>query len=280
MNIHVNVIDASRTDIFYLVSTGRKSVMYSLYLVCEGDPRSYLSQPGHITNLSEDFNTAVEKATDWIQSNADQYAILEDNIVDLVARPQAQNDRAEDLYYLRMKSGKHEGKHILHDLLSVDIKYVLWLLRLAKEKQQRIWADEQHFQLDYRNPENFLSKREQWLFDHSDLIWAEYFKQFPRPVESESNWVGEVGQRIDRELKYKNHTSIDGQYGLSWIILFTDRVGNIFKYFGGTWPKFPKDDDGNDLEWATYRFTIKGHGEFRNVKQTSISRIAVPKTKS
>ena len=65
---------------------------------------------------------------------------------------------------------------------------------------------------------------------------------------------------------------IDGYYGTSELVSMTDEDGNVFKWFASG---HALSDDGERVtEGETYTLvaTIKGHGEYAGVKDTSLNR--------
>ena len=105
-----------------------------------------------------------------------------------------------------------------------------------------------------------------------------------------SEWVGEEKQRGDMELTLVRHTGYERQaytYGTEWVSVYTmaDADGNciVWKTTSqlGEWV-----DDGNGGEdWVDaepgdkviMKATVKAHGEYKGIRQTTITR---PKVKA
>ena len=81
-----------------------------------------------------------------------------------------------------------------------------------------------------------------------------------------SNWVGEVGKRIDMELTCYHDIRVDSFYGTSFICLCKDADGNTVVYKGNS-ALFPMKGETKKV-----KATIKEHGVRDGVKQTIISR--------
>jgi hypothetical protein len=85
----------------------------------------------------------------------------------------------------------------------------------------------------------------------------------------DSNWVGEIGQRIkDVRVKVIFTKEIDGMYGLSTLYIMKDALGNDYKtfYSGSSW-SYEKDDE------ILITGTIKKHDEYNGKKSTMLNRV-------
>ena len=96
-----------------------------------------------------------------------------------------------------------------------------------------------------------------------------------------SEYVGNVGDKISVKVKYVNTYSYDTNFGAANIHLFMDDNGNIFKWSTGSGLRFTvKDNHSNYSQWyrldkgATIQLSgkIKDHSEYRNQKQTVLTR--------
>jgi hypothetical protein len=86
--------------------------------------------------------------------------------------------------------------------------------------------------------------------------------------QSDSEYVGEVGERIDVEVVIVKAMSFDGVYGRSTMHIM-------------------EDDEGNQLKWTTaaktlvegnvyhLRGTVKSHDVYKNAKQTVLTRCTI-----
>lgn len=97
----------------------------------------------------------------------------------------------------------------------------------------------------------------------------------------ESNYVGNIGDKLSVKVVYLNTFSYDTYFGSSHIHLFMDENGNIFKWSTGTGLRFTVNDSrSNYSQWygldrgATIQLSgkIKEHSEYRNQKQTVLTR--------
>jgi len=97
----------------------------------------------------------------------------------------------------------------------------------------------------------------------------------------ESDYVGNIGDKISVKVKYINTYTYDTNFGSSNIHLFMDDNGNIFKWSTSSRLEYTvKDSHSNYSQWyyldkgATIQLTgkIKDHSEYRNQKQTVLTR--------
>lgn len=107
------------------------------------------------------------------------------------------------------------------------------------------------------------------------------YKRLRDNNNKESNYVGNVGDKLSVKVVYLNTFSYDTHFGSSHIHLFMDENGNIFKWSTGTGLRFTVNDSrSNYSQWygldrgATIQLSgkIKEHSEYRNQKQTVLTR--------
>lgn len=107
------------------------------------------------------------------------------------------------------------------------------------------------------------------------------YKRLRDNNNKESNYVGNVGDKLSVKVTYLETYTYDTYFGSSHIHLFMDDNGNIFKWSTGTGLRFTVDDiRSNDSQWygldrgATVQLSgkIKEHSEYRNQKQTVLTR--------
>lgn len=107
------------------------------------------------------------------------------------------------------------------------------------------------------------------------------YKRLRDNNNKESNYVGNVGDKLSVKVTYLETYTYDTYFGSSHIHLFMDDDGNIFKWSTGTGLKFTVDDvHSNDSQWygldrgAMIQLSgkIKEHSEYRNQKQTVLTR--------
>jgi len=84
-----------------------------------------------------------------------------------------------------------------------------------------------------------------------------------------SEWFGEVGLRNEYEFKLLTHRSWENNYGsTTHLNRMVDRNGNIVVWFGSK-------KIGPEGEWVRCNATIKKHDEYKEVKNTIVTRVFV-----
>lgn len=173
-----------------------------------------------------------------------------------------------------IKCDSHEARNTLHDFESLGKKEI--------EEQEKTlqpiinWISS----IDQDNPDLFLRKlkvvAQQDEVGESDLpVLTSLFSSYVRHLESSSligssasKYVGEVGEKINLELKLIYQKEISSQWGPSVIYSFKDINGNELTWF----------TKGLDLRnGITYNVvgTVKSHQTFRGTKQTVLTRCKV-----
>jgi hypothetical protein len=92
----------------------------------------------------------------------------------------------------------------------------------------------------------------------------------PRQEVRASEWVGEIGKRLDGlEVTCESVKGFEGQYGYCGIHKLVTAAGDRIVWFasGDGWIK--------EGETVTVSATVKGHNEFRGAKETAVSRVTV-----
>lgn len=84
--------------------------------------------------------------------------------------------------------------------------------------------------------------------------------------ESESEYVGSIGERLELFLTVERTIELDGNYGRSTMFKFRDDCGNCFIWTTATTPGFKIGDE------IHLRGTVKNHNKFRNERQTILNR--------
>jgi hypothetical protein len=80
-----------------------------------------------------------------------------------------------------------------------------------------------------------------------------------------SEYVGEVGQRLEFTATVKNQFCFDNQFGVTYITLLETPEGNVLKWSG--------NGHGMDKNLTyTFKGTIKEHSEYKEIKQTVLTR--------
>ncbi len=95
--------------------------------------------------------------------------------------------------------------------------------------------------------------------------------------EKNSEYVGNPGDRVDVEgiHDWRCLTSWETQYGTTYVYKFVALDGTVY-----TWKTGKDGDDiermlGDDLKKSHIRGTVKGHKEYRGIKQTELTRCKI-----
>jgi hypothetical protein len=133
---------------------------------------------------------------------------------------------------------------------------------------------------DYLYNINLLSQEESIKFKDLGFtasIIASYQKTLENNIKKEkqaqqkqlSNFVGNIGDKLTKELTYVNSYSYETQYGTTWIHKFIDNDNNTYVWKTNNYLNV---DQGNNVK---IKGTIKEHNEYREEKQTILTRCKV-----
>lgn len=84
-------------------------------------------------------------------------------------------------------------------------------------------------------------------------------------VAKVSDFIGSVGDRIERDVTLTFTHGFEGFYGMTWINSMVDADGNVIVYKGG-------NRLGQKGDTFTIKGTVKEHAVYKEIKQTVISR--------
>jgi len=102
--------------------------------------------------------------------------------------------------------------------------------------------------------------------------YKKYYKDYlERQERPESNWVGDVGGKVEVNVKCLFSKEIQTDFGVSVLYVFVDEsTGNKFKtfYSGSKWSVYQGDT-------MTLKGTVKKHEEYSGEKNTNLTRCSV-----
>lgn len=101
---------------------------------------------------------------------------------------------------------------------------------------------------------------------HSRFLEKQVELQNDRAKAADSVHFGQVGDRVVLELKVERVFETETQWGCTYITQLADADGNRFKWFGSYGLEIGDTYVG--------RWTVKGHDEYKGVKETVLSRPA------
>lgn len=135
-----------------------------------------------------------------------------------------------------------------------------------------------------------------WFSDYTEIV--EMVKELKRAKELEgkpvSEYVGNIGDKVEMELTFNGSAHFDTAYGTTYIHRFLDSEGNVLVWRTGndlTWEEEGTRDNFTYVDADRRKYilcrnyekgdkvaikgTIKEHSEYRGEKQTSLTRCKV-----
>jgi DNA-directed RNA polymerase subunit RPC12/RpoP len=98
-----------------------------------------------------------------------------------------------------------------------------------------------------------------------------YKERIERESRPESNWIGELKDKVEIDVKCVWSKEFQGDWGTNVLYIFVDdSTGNKFKtfYSGSKWTVYQGDT-------MTLKGTVKGHDTYRDEKSTNLTRCSV-----
>ena len=89
------------------------------------------------------------------------------------------------------------------------------------------------------------------------------------PKVPESEYIGNVGDKVELDVTHKRTRYYDTMFGTTWVHTFEDSAGNCLVW------KTTSSQDFQDGEKYRVKGTIKAHDEYNGVKQTVLTRCKV-----
>lgn len=85
----------------------------------------------------------------------------------------------------------------------------------------------------------------------------------------DSTYFGEIGKRYDVAGTVDRIHYIEGEYGVTTLVVFTDADGRRFKWFASGSKEFKVGES------VTMKGTVKAHEEYKGAKETVLTRCKV-----
>lgn len=161
---------------------------------------------------------------------------------------------------------KGETYSIKDELKGAGFKYDLvlgWHAPIAALYEERLVKFNINDLYTFSADGNWVSKKE----GMEDLIKSKIAEDQPKV---NSDWVGEVGDRIKEKVTLVSKRSFYGKYGLTDIYTFQDANENIYTWFT-TSATFSKEVNDTFILSGT----VKKHDSFNDTKQTVLTRCRV-----
>ena len=110
---------------------------------------------------------------------------------------------------------------------------------------------------------------QQMGYKHKSYLSNVAFKTKKIKAKYQSEYVGQVGDRLEKSLTLDWCIKKDGDYGVYYIKKLHDEDGNIYSHMGSA---IYDEDDKLIAKGTTFtlKFTVKDHSEYQGTKQTKI----------
>lgn len=280
------VADSENSTIGYTISYGEKCKMYTLRMHVRGiEVMGYMKQrcvrSYYVKNLSNNSEKARRKAVEYVEKANSK--LISDEAVekelyeirrlsheeaerlreeDRVQREESWKNLQEERYQNALAKMKEYGENVMpfgkyinqtmDDVIQNDPNYVKFLVKKNQEE------------LPFEYPTRVFEIAMNQLFD---LYQKDEHSVFSEEMESE--WIGEVGDKIQEEVTVKNKTTIRKEYFgnvvISVLYIFVTNTGNIIKtYYGGS--KWELEIGAK----ATIEATVKMHDVYGGDKNTVV----------
>ena len=113
--------------------------------------------------------------------------------------------------------------------------------------------------------------------NHDRLVEKKIAEEECAKANAEVEYYGAVGDKFELTLTFDKSFGFEGAYGFTYIHLFHDDENHVFAW------KTANGNLGKNFNWAEYEVgqkylikgTVKSHDEYKNVKQTVITRCKV-----
>jgi len=145
-----------------------------------------------------------------------------------------------------------KGSGYLRDKLYTSKQVAAQLQRYQREEKKRIEAA--HIRSEINALHSIKQKVRKGLYKIERIRIAKV-----------SDFIGSVGDRIERDVTLTFTHSFDGFYGTTWINSMIDADGNVIVYKGG-------NRLGQKGDTFTIKGTVKEHAVYKETKQTIINR--------
>lgn len=270
------------------IFTGRDNHFFTLresylhtYFVGRNPNPFYEVRYSHLKNLSQNYSEAVEKARE-ASKNLGMELIVRgseteqlEEIKRVTAEEAEQRRRLAQEEYARAEAEaqarRRESWNIwkesaLHDLTGVKSKeptmpigryFGIPLNRVPLSYMQWLVYKADLCEIDAEESMHKVAFVAQWIRDNMQI--AEI---------TESNWVGEVGEKIEIDVTVDSVRTVNGYYGTTYLYKLIDTDGNDLTWFA-TRPAL----DG--LTNIKIKGTVKKHDEYNGNKQTLLTRVKV-----
>lgn len=247
---------------FYAISKGQQGKVFTLryYFMKNSYGESYPSSSHELT-LTTNLETSKEKAEKYLGNN--DFKVLETDVVPKNAKTKIDHSI--------MPFGKYKGitmSKIPKESLAATINNgYLSFKSYEKEKTEaeKVLSDAGFIYREepYGDATKYFWRSPEWVQRGIDY---EAKKQEELANKKESNWLGEVGEKISTEATFIFSKYFETKFGGSSINKFVSEAGANITYFGNSVPYLEKGDRVKIVA------TIKKLDTYNNEKNTIITR--------
>lgn len=202
-------------------------------------------------------------------------------------KEKAQRERAKERKEARREAQRQENMIARNEEFKAQLGFVNGIIHVVAVKNTFSIKDDLKEQGAKFNrelgwyfseaPDNYPTIQ---ISDEEAIIMAEGYLEFNPDVERiirskmaeimpQSHWVGDIKDKVELELTFKRSFGFEGQFGYSYIYIFEDDDHNIFKWSTGKSISLDEEDR------VRIKGTIKGHTEYRDEKQTELTRCKI-----
>ncbi|HHT97271.1 MAG TPA: hypothetical protein GXZ90_05200 [Clostridiales bacterium] len=168
-----------------------------------------------------------------------------------------------------------------HETDKINKKY------LKKAEDVLAFFDNREFKDNFlENIKALLSNKYNKMSGLIAYAYLAYQKQLEYEINQEkaneinkvSDYVGNIGERIDIEVYLVKRFAFEGYYGMQQLYIFRDKDNNLYKW---NTSKYIVDSKGESIEMNENKIfmkgTVKAHEEYKGAKQTVLTRCKVLK---
>lgn len=243
------------TDLYTFISTGDKTAMYTLRVMCEVyHPQGSFLKDYYIRNLSTDRDTANQKAHYYSEQLS--LPLKSDATFDLNEIKRRRKEELEEIRRIEEEAVRQRAEIVKMETVESLARNVFLVgrYRSLTANEVAIAYDDVQYLEWFANQASDLSEDYFDKFNISANIAKRWLEENPQP---KSEYVGEVGERVKTRVQIKNTKTIESFRSTTFLFEMEDEQRNILKTFSvaKSMVNAPKN------EWITIEANIKKHEE-------------------
>lgn len=121
---------------------------------------------------------------------------------------------------------------------------------------------------------NYSKRKRVRTFDIGFTSWIvdAYLNHLETLNAPESNWVGEINEKIQLDVTVNSVIGRDTDFGWSYIYKMVDTNGNIYTKFGTINARYSNTNEIEKGSILKMSAPVKSHNEYKNIKETILGR--------